>query len=131
LNQNANPSTKIVLLAKMRARTGVPSPELFALRVWRALVEKGVHAFAQILAHIGAQDRILAFVARQVRRFAADNERFRPNLDQLSPRAAMRSKGSRRLERACSPRITGEGNTVAEAVAFDIRGSESQRFQSG
>ena len=41
------------------------APGLLALPVRRALVEEGVHALAEILAHIGAQDQILALVARQ------------------------------------------------------------------
>src|SRR5579883_462570 len=36
-----------------------------ALPVRRALVEEGVHALAEILAHIGTQDQILALVTRQ------------------------------------------------------------------
>src|ERR1700722_4045301 len=43
-----------------------PSDEpLFTLPVRRALVEEGVHALAEILAHIGAQDQIPALFARQ------------------------------------------------------------------
>src|SRR5216683_2559432 len=38
---------------------------LFALPVRRALVEEGIHSLAEILAHIGAKDQILALVARQ------------------------------------------------------------------
>src|ERR1700722_5467156 len=38
---------------------------LFALPVRRALVEKGVHSLAEVLAHVGAKDQIFALVARQ------------------------------------------------------------------
>ena len=36
---------------------------LFALEVRRPLVEEGVHAFAEILAHIGLEDQVLALFA--------------------------------------------------------------------
>src|SRR6202165_1634974 len=38
---------------------------LFALPVRRALVEEGIHSLAEVFAHIGAKDQILALVARQ------------------------------------------------------------------
>src|ERR1700712_1584988 len=55
---------------------------LFALEVRRALVEEGVHALAEILAHVGAQDQVFALVARQrppdaAHRFLGDFERDR------------------------------------------------------
>src|SRR5712672_1127998 len=55
---------------------------LLPLEVRGALVEEGVHALAEILAHIGAQDQILAFLARQgpadaAHRFLGDFERDR------------------------------------------------------
>src|SRR6185437_1410653 len=38
---------------------------LFALEIGAALVEEGVHAFTEILAHIGLQDQVLALLPRQ------------------------------------------------------------------
>src|SRR6266550_2386519 len=49
-----------------RGAVRAPKPEgLFALKARCTLVEEGVHALAEILAHIGAQDQVLALVARQ------------------------------------------------------------------
>src|ERR1700760_4625734 len=45
---------------------------LFALEVRRPLVEEGVHSLAEILAHIGLEDQVLALVARQRAADAAD-----------------------------------------------------------
>ena len=62
--------------------SGLPIRNLFALPVRRALVEEGIHALAEILAHIGAQDQVLALVARQraadaAHRFLGDFQRDR------------------------------------------------------
>src|SRR5689334_9570873 len=38
---------------------------LFALEIGAALVEESVHAFAEVLAHIGLEDQILALIPRQ------------------------------------------------------------------
>src|ERR1700738_5181943 len=49
-----------------RQRSAVPGGRnLLSLPVRRALVEEGIHSLAEILAHIGAKDQILAFIARQ------------------------------------------------------------------
>ena len=48
--------------------------ELLAFPVRRALVEVCIHSLAEILAHIGAQDQIPAFFARQ--RAAETEHRF-------------------------------------------------------
>src|SRR6185503_21107689 len=69
-------------LEKYPAGAGATPTGLLALPVRRALVEERVHSFAEILAHIGAQDQVLAFVARQrpadaAYRFLGDFERDR------------------------------------------------------
>src|SRR4051794_25336569 len=38
---------------------------LFALEAGRALVEEGIHSLAKILAHVSAQDQVLALIAGQ------------------------------------------------------------------
>src|SRR3954463_11567928 len=49
-----------------RARCGMTGMfRLFALEVRRALVEERIHALAKILAHVGAQDEVLALFAAQ------------------------------------------------------------------
>src|SRR5258708_15948620 len=49
-------------------------PSLLALPVRRTLVEEGIHPLAEILAHVGAQDQVPAFLARQ--RAAETEHRF-------------------------------------------------------
>src|SRR5262249_37615863 len=65
-----------------RMRTRCETRKLLALEVGRALVEESVHALAEVLAHVGLEYEVFAFIARQrtanaAHRFLGDFERNR------------------------------------------------------
>jgi hypothetical protein len=91
LNQNGNPATKVT--SGKCARTGVPSPELFTLPVWRALVEEGIHAFAEILVrHCIIHSPLFATAHACLRERAGDQAPCRHCSFAIRLRASLSSK---------------------------------------
>jgi hypothetical protein len=119
-------SWRICALSSQISRSVPILPTPRSIWFWTAAADSPSFTALQTFTSNHMEDRAawIRRIGRRRDRFAANNERFRPNWDQLSPPCCNALKRFMTSGKSCSPRITGEGNTVAEAVAFDLRVSE-------